>query len=605
MVMGQLHGRRRCFLCPSLKGMMENVPTSQGGILAQDLPNVVQASSTRSSKGHISGRQEGSTGPIGDGSSMNINISEAEPPLKKARYCDIVEGVNRSSHAQGMPSGEKCQRGAQVTNGGLVCVENCSGTRSCLEPLKHQQTESDEIMIPCANDKTVSAGHDMGNQECERTSLSGLYHSSSMIAQQSDHGDSSMSYPNGSGSTDTTDVSDDDITDASNLVLSVIKTKVDIQTMKLCLQHNAESRSNRLSTPAPSVPGAVTGACSTVDASLNLGSLDIQPSTSSGSISGHRIISEAAVEEPSTGESQGQSVQCLEPRGSPQCRNTCICNNVHCQMCNVQRQAQLFNPPNVPDIPDQGAGHLEHWQDQHTAKAIVDNAINRTIEEMVIAPDPPNIHVRRADFENEGVLLAIRDQGLSVRNQQPIQNLHDRLEPVINQLTQASELVFARNIEQSRTTPTIERQFDDTSYQNSAVHPHTTPETSSSLGSAQDADEECGLDYDDGCNSDTASLECIPDCSVSNLGSADTVTYGPGAEKDNSIHQKLIHSHVPSVAKNSKEDAGCIQMDQESVEPASPSQVFGEMSSEETVIDFAVHAVIASSGLIAKQNGNI
>ncbi|XP_046545726.1 uncharacterized protein LOC124255832 [Haliotis rubra] len=587
--------------------MMENVPTSQEGTLAQDLPYVVQSCSMRHSKGQASGRQEGSTEASGDGTSLNMNISEAEPPLKKARYCDVIEGFNRATHTQEMPSGEKFLRGGvRVPKAGVGGVENSSGSRCTLEPLKLQHTESDVVMVNCTSDKTVTAGDDMGNQELARTPLSGLCHSSSMIAQQSDHGDSSMSYPNGSGSTDTTDVSDDDITDASNLVLSVIKTKVDIQTMKLCLQHNAESRSNRLSTAAPSVQGAVTDACSSVDGSLNLGSLDIQPSTSSGSISGHCINSMADVEEPSAGASQGQSGQSLVPRRSPQSRNTCICNNVHCRMCNVRRQAQLFNPPNVPDSPDQGAGHLEHWQDQHTAKAIVDNAINRTIEEMVIAPDPPNVHLRRADFENEGVLLAIRDQGLSVRNQQPIQTLHDRLEPVINQLTQASELVFARNIEQSRTTPTIERQSEDTSYQNSVVHTHTTPESSSPLGSALDTDEDCQHDYNGSCNSDVefrASVEGKQESSVSNLINADTVAYGPGAEKNNIISEK--HSHVTSIAKDSKEDAGCIQMDQVSVEADVPCELFGEMSSNGTVIDFAVDAAIATSGLKAKQNESI
>ncbi|XP_067666338.1 uncharacterized protein [Haliotis asinina] len=585
--------------------MMDNVPISQEGMLAQDLPYVVPSCSVRHSK--VSGRQEGSTEASGHGTSMSMNISEVEPPLKKARYSDIIEGFNHASHTPDMPSGEKCQRGGvRVTKAGVVGVENSSGSKCTLEPLKLQHPESDVVMVTCASDKTVSAGEERGNQEHARTQLSGLCHSPSMIAQQSDHGDSSMSYPNGCESSDTTDVSDEDITDASNLVLSVIKTKVDIQTMKLCLQHNAESRCNRLSTAAPSVQEDVTDACSSVDGSLNLGSLDIQPSTSSESISGHCINSMTDVEEPSAGATQGQSAQSLLPRRSPQSRNTCICNNVHCHMCNVRRQTQLFNPPNVPDSPDQGAGHLEHWQDQHTAKAIVDNAINRTIEEMVIAPDPPNVHLRRADFENEGVLLAIRDQGLSVRNQQPIQTLHDRLEPVINQLTQASELVFARNIEQSRMTPTTERQSEDTSFQNSMVHNHITPQSSSLLGPVLDTDEDCPHDYNGGCNSDIklrASVEEKQESPVSSLINADTVAYGPGAE-NSIITEKPIHSRVTSIAKDSREDAGCIQMDQVNTEADVPSELFGEMPSNETLIDFAVDATIATSGLIAKQNEN-
>ena len=81
------------------------------------------------------------------------------------------------------------------------------------------------------------------------------------------------------------------------------------------------------------------------------------------------------------------------------------------------------------------------WHNRHVAKAIVDNAINKTIEEMGLGPSPPpgmETHQRRV--EDQGVSEAIRQWGL--RRQSPYYASH--LSPIINRLTEVSENLFSR-----------------------------------------------------------------------------------------------------------------------------------------------------------------
>ncbi|KAJ8304525.1 hypothetical protein KUTeg_018108 [Tegillarca granosa] len=58
--------------------------------------------------------------------------------------------------------------------------------------------------------------------------------------------------------------------------------------------------------------------------------------------------------------------------------------------------------------------HLARWQNQHAAKAIVDNAINKTLEEMGVSPeeDLDEFAADKNFVEDEGISEAIRRQGL-------------------------------------------------------------------------------------------------------------------------------------------------------------------------------------------------
>ncbi len=102
-----------------------------------------------------------------------------------------------------------------------------------------------------------------------------------------------------------------------------------------------------------------------------------------------------------------------------------------------------------------GVHHLtfiQKWQNQHLAKAIVDNAINKTLGELGLSPNP---HVNRlADqqrlIENEGVSAAIKSRGLRRQAADHVRNDDDdrmrRLSPIILRLTQVSENIFAQNM---------------------------------------------------------------------------------------------------------------------------------------------------------------
>ncbi len=97
--------------------------------------------------------------------------------------------------------------------------------------------------------------------------------------------------------------------------------------------------------------------------------------------------------------------------------------------------------------------HLERWQCQHVAKAIVDNAINGTLEDMGLSPAQRNPDNGAADFirqyshvETAGVSQVIEAQGL--RNP-PLQFRTQRLDSIITRLTGASENLFTQNMGQA------------------------------------------------------------------------------------------------------------------------------------------------------------
>ena len=59
--------------------------------------------------------------------------------------------------------------------------------------------------------------------------------------------------------------------------------------------------------------------------------------------------------------------------------------------------------------------YLKRWQNQHIAKSIVDNAINKTLEEMGVSPEPQQFVSNL--IENHGISEAIRLQGLIPQTQ--------------------------------------------------------------------------------------------------------------------------------------------------------------------------------------------
>ena len=108
-----------------------------------------------------------------------------------------------------------------------------------------------------------------------------------------------------------------------------------------------------------------------------------------------------------------------------------------------------------------------HLHSQHIAKSLVDNAINKTLEDLGLAPGENSWltpYVRhRERIETEGVMEAIRARGLR-RHSLPVghgqrdadnsdtddemdsvDRRHLQLNPILNRITQVSENIFAHN----------------------------------------------------------------------------------------------------------------------------------------------------------------
>ncbi|KAK2164869.1 hypothetical protein LSH36_58g19056 [Paralvinella palmiformis] len=90
--------------------------------------------------------------------------------------------------------------------------------------------------------------------------------------------------------------------------------------------------------------------------------------------------------------------------------------------------------------------HTERWQCQHVAKAIVDNAINKTLEEMGLAPGSNGAVYReqRSRIEDAGVSQAILSRGL--RRYSPSSYCMHRLNPLIDRLTNMSEDMLSERL---------------------------------------------------------------------------------------------------------------------------------------------------------------
>lgn len=123
---------------------------------------------------------------------------------------------------------------------------------------------------------------------------------------------------------------------------------------------------------------------------------------------------------------------------------------------------------------------LEKWQSQHMAKAIVDNAINKTLEEVGISRDfstRPTDQLDRVALDH-----VLRTQGLQGANRgsDPINN-------VLEHLTQVSENIFTRNMFVPVTYPTsgssgaTSRETAETQTEDSSFAPTTSNVHNASL----------------------------------------------------------------------------------------------------------------------------
>ncbi|XP_050399813.1 signal transducer and activator of transcription B [Patella vulgata] len=115
--------------------------------------------------------------------------------------------------------------------------------------------------------------------------------------------------------------------------------------------------------------------------------------------------------------------------------------------------------------PPQSLDYITRWQSQQKAKAIVDNAINMTLEEMGLTPNlDQNLPIlERLHVEDESISEAIRHRGLYPQDNEG-DSLQGTITPLLQQLTQVSDTVFADRLNSMRLFITIRqtnRNSDD------------------------------------------------------------------------------------------------------------------------------------------------
>lgn len=111
----------------------------------------------------------------------------------------------------------------------------------------------------------------------------------------------------------------------------------------------------------------------------------------------------------------------------------------------VSSQTDLSSSDSISSTQtDQFENFLAKRQNSHIAKAVVDNAINKTLEDMGVSPDSTNDEfvAGQVHVENAGISQAIQSQGL-VR-----QNPTTSINPFMSHVAQLSDIVFS-----SRLTP--------------------------------------------------------------------------------------------------------------------------------------------------------
>ncbi|XP_033750328.1 uncharacterized protein LOC117334680 [Pecten maximus] len=115
-----------------------------------------------------------------------------------------------------------------------------------------------------------------------------------------------------------------------------------------------------------------------------------------------------------------------------------------------------YNPHSSTNSTDSNEfnSFLAKRQNSHIAKAVVDNAINKTLEDMGVSPDTntDNFVTGKCNVEDAGISQAIQSQGLIpqhqalrsrdiISQQQAVCNA--RLAPILSHVTHLSDMVFS------------------------------------------------------------------------------------------------------------------------------------------------------------------
>lgn len=143
--------------------------------------------------------------------------------------------------------------------------------------------------------------------------------------------------------------------------------------------------------------------------------------------------------------SERSSTQSNEQSSIPSIQDTTSSTNIiSTQTASCARSSELQRAWQATQLT-----YTERWQCQHVAKAVVDNAINKTLEEMGLAPaeseDSGQYHRQRSRMEDTAVSHTIRHRGLHQRGHQSERMRH--LDPIITRLTQVSENIFSHNMQ--------------------------------------------------------------------------------------------------------------------------------------------------------------
>ncbi|KAK3096694.1 hypothetical protein FSP39_002434 [Pinctada imbricata] len=111
-----------------------------------------------------------------------------------------------------------------------------------------------------------------------------------------------------------------------------------------------------------------------------------------------------------------------------------------------------------------------YWQNKHLAKSLVDNAINKTIEEMGVQPGKEQdveFMADKSELENQGISEAIKCQGLVGPSHHGESDSQTELHvpPLLSHLRELSELMFTQTTSNSsRLNDTISQQQSVTAY---------------------------------------------------------------------------------------------------------------------------------------------
>ena len=116
--------------------------------------------------------------------------------------------------------------------------------------------------------------------------------------------------------------------------------------------------------------------------------------------------------------------------------------------------------------------YCEQWQVKHMVNAIVENAINRTLEDVGLGPAAPSNQL----LESEGVAAAIQAQGLRAPGAGIPPQDRSALNPLISRLTEVSESLFSETMEVAMS-PIAPQTWHRSRHSSSTSQGHTQPST--------------------------------------------------------------------------------------------------------------------------------